>query len=87
MIESKGPTEDETKLLEYLSECLNKWVNLHGACRQELTFALFFLCRELFTVQTPLSVKDQCKEIDGFCHFLKKSARAKKGNKNTEKVN
>ena len=72
------PTEDDTKLLEYLGDCLNKWIELHGANRKELNFALFYLCRELFTEQTSLSIKSQCEEIDGFCYFLKKAARAKK---------
>ena len=72
------PTEDDTKLLEYLGDCLNKWIELHGANRQELNLALFYLCRELFTEQTSLSVKDQCMEIHRFCHFLKKAAKNKK---------
>lgn len=87
MSESIGPTDEETKLLEYLGDCLNKWVNLHGASRKELNFALFYLCRELFTEQTPLSIKQQCEEIDGFCYFLKKAAKSKKNNNEMVKSN
>ncbi len=70
-----GPaTEEEEDFTRFLLETIADYVEKIPTERHVLICALSTACQIIFCHQTPLNVKQQCKEIDDFCAFLKSHA-------------
>lgn len=70
-----GPaTEEEIDFTNFLLDTIADYVEKIPTERSTLICALSKLCQIVFCLQTPLDVKQQCKEIDDFCAFLKSYA-------------
>ena len=61
-------------LTTYLFNSLSVIAEKKPICRGELLEAAGNICIFLFTVESHLSIKGQCEEIDEFCIFLKSYA-------------
>ena len=70
------PNEKDRKIIDYLNECIAKYVEENETERRELIGALFVACQIVFCHQTNFKLKKQCREIDEFCKYLKESAAA-----------
>jgi hypothetical protein len=64
-------TFDERYLTSYLLNGLALLAEKKPIERSTLIAAISQLCKLVFTQETPLSIKEQCEEIDAFCEFLK----------------
>jgi hypothetical protein len=70
-----GPATDEEKeFTDFLLDTIADYVQKIPTERRTLICALSRACQIVFCHQTPLDVKQQCKEIDDFCGFLKSHA-------------
>lgn len=68
------PTEEEREFTNFLLETIADYVEKIPTDRRVLICALSRLSQIIFCQETPLDVKNQCKEIDDFCAFLKSYA-------------
>lgn len=68
------PTLEELQLTHYLMNGLAHYVSINKVDRRVLIAALSEICKIVFTKQTPFNVKEQCKEIDNFCNWIKSHA-------------
>lgn len=70
-----GPsTPDERQLTSYLMDGLAHFASQRPIERRTLIAAMSDICKIVFTVETPLSIKEQCEEIDAFAAWLKNHA-------------
>ena len=69
------PTEREIALIVYLGKCIDSWIEEHETERRELICALFKICHTVFGKQTPFELKEQIKEVNEFCYYLKEKLK------------
>lgn len=65
------PTDNETKLIDFIGNHLADYIEKHGTKRHELMALLSWLAKIMFTNQTSLNAREQGQEIDDFCKWLK----------------
>ena len=70
--------EQEKELRQCVYNALADYTEAHETDRRVLIAVIFALCLTIFTEQTGFDIQGQCKEIDHFCRYLKKIAKAKK---------
>ena len=78
-IEYGTPTDNETKFIHYLGNCIADYIEKTPTDRSEILAAFTIFCTLMFTKQTPITdIEKQCQEIDAFCECLKLRARNEK---------
>ncbi len=68
------PTQEESHFTNYLLSGISTYVSQKPTDRSILIAAISQISKIVFCQQTPFGVKEQCKEIDDFCNYLKKYA-------------
>lgn len=67
-----GISQNSKNLVKYLEECIEKWIDENNTDRIDVIFALFNLCFIIFHLNSSDNVTEKHKEIDAFCHTLKR---------------
>jgi hypothetical protein len=65
------PSKEELDFNRYLMKAIGDYISKKKTYRNVLLYAISQVCLITFCEETPLSVKEQCEEIDSFCNFLK----------------
>lgn len=68
------PTEEEEEFINYLLLGIDTYISRKPTDRRTLIAALSKISQIVFCEHTPLSIKQQCEEVDKFCNHLKKHA-------------